>query len=101
MRVRPAVPEDRSQWLPLWQGYQPFYRVDLTSVTDTTWARFHDPAEPIHCAVAERDGVDGPRAPLGVRLIGTRTHPVGHERLQPAAGRAFGLREARGGAANV
>jgi GNAT superfamily N-acetyltransferase len=51
--VRPAVPADHGQWLLLWQGYQAFYRVDLGAVTETTWARFHDAAEPMHCAVAE------------------------------------------------
>jgi GNAT superfamily N-acetyltransferase len=54
--VRAATPEDKPQWLPLWQGYQAFYQVDLAAVTDTTWARFHDAAEPMHCAVAEAEG---------------------------------------------
>jgi GNAT superfamily N-acetyltransferase len=47
---------DHAQWLPLWQGYQTFYKVDLgDEVTRTTWERFFDPAEPMHCAVAEGD----------------------------------------------
>ncbi len=34
--------------MPLWKGYQVFYEVDLSDeVTDTTWRRFHDPAEPM------------------------------------------------------
>lgn len=57
MKIRLAEPRDHAQWLPLWQGYQDFYQVDLRgAVTETTWARFHDPAEPMHCAVAEADG---------------------------------------------
>ncbi|HZH43492.1 MAG TPA: GNAT family N-acetyltransferase [Lysobacter sp.] len=46
--VRPLEPADHDQWLPLWQGYQAFYRVALPEeVTATTWQRFHDPAEPM------------------------------------------------------
>ena len=57
MNIRPANPGDFDQWLPLWRGYQTFYQVDLgDEVTRTTWARFHDPSEPMHCAVAEADG---------------------------------------------
>ena len=40
-------------WLPLWRGYQRFYEVDIPkSVTLKTWARFLDPAEPMHAALA-------------------------------------------------
>ncbi len=57
MQVRPARSEDFAQWLPLWKGYQEFYRVNIPAVvTELTWRRFHDPAEPMHCAVGERDG---------------------------------------------
>ena len=56
MRIRLARPEDHDQWLPLWRGYQSFYKVDLPpEQTALNWQRFHDPAEPIHCAVAEDD----------------------------------------------
>lgn len=56
-RIRAAQPRDHAQWLPLWLGYQAFYKVDLgDEVTRTTWRRFHDPAEPMHCAVAEQAG---------------------------------------------
>jgi GNAT superfamily N-acetyltransferase len=55
--IRPARASDREQWLPLWQGYQEFYRVKLApAVTESNWNRFFDPAEPVHCLVAERDG---------------------------------------------
>ncbi|MDZ7856778.1 GNAT family N-acetyltransferase [Sphaerotilus sp.] len=57
MLIRTARPDDHAQWLPLWKGYQAFYRADLPEhVTARTWERFHTPAEPMHCAVAERDG---------------------------------------------
>ena len=57
MQVRLARPEDFAQWLPLWKGYQAFYKVDIpATVTELTWSRFHDAAEPMHCAVAELDG---------------------------------------------
>ncbi|NJN18210.1 MAG: GNAT family N-acetyltransferase [Oscillochloris sp.] len=48
LEIRPLEPHDYAAWLPLWQGYQAFYQVDLgPEVTRTTWARFHDPSEPI------------------------------------------------------
>jgi GNAT superfamily N-acetyltransferase len=54
--IRPAHEGDFAQWLPLWQGYQEFYRVQIPEdVTRTTWKRFFDPNEPVHCLVAERD----------------------------------------------
>jgi len=56
MKIRMAEKRDFAQWLPLWRGYQAFYKVDLgDAVTQATWQRFHDPAEPMHCAVAEAD----------------------------------------------
>lgn len=57
MLIRPARPEDHAQWLPLWKGYQTFYRASIPDeVTATTWQRFHTPDEPMHCAVAEVEG---------------------------------------------
>jgi GNAT superfamily N-acetyltransferase len=61
LRTRPVVPADRDAWLPLWDGYNAFYgRSGPTAlpaaVTDTTWARFFDPYEPVHALVAERAG---------------------------------------------
>ena len=55
--VRPAVPADFDQWLPLWKGYNTFYeRVSPDEVTTVTWQRFFDAYEPMHCSVAEMDG---------------------------------------------
>ena len=57
MNIRLARDADFAQWLPLWQGYQTFYKTQIAeAVTAKTWARFMDPAEPMHCAVAELDG---------------------------------------------
>lgn len=45
--------DDFDIWLPLWKGYQRFYEVDIPeSVTLNTWARFLDPVEPMHAALA-------------------------------------------------
>ena len=58
MKIRLAQKQDYPQWLPLWKGYQAFYKTSIAEpVTQTTWARFMDPAEPMHCAVAELDDV--------------------------------------------
>jgi GNAT superfamily N-acetyltransferase len=59
--VRPVVPTDFAQWLPLWQGYNAFYgRHGATAlpedVTSTTWLRFFDTSEPVHALVAEQSG---------------------------------------------
>ena len=55
--IRPVRESDFAQWLPLWQGYQEFYRARIPDdVTRTTWKRFFDVAEPVYCLVAERDG---------------------------------------------
>jgi GNAT superfamily N-acetyltransferase len=55
--IRDAALADRTQWALLWKGYQEFYKVDLPEpTTDTTWKRFFDAAEPVHCMVAEKDG---------------------------------------------
>lgn len=57
MLIRTATAQDFDQWLPLWQGYQRFYQAEIPAeVTALTWARFHDPAEPMHCAVADSEG---------------------------------------------
>lgn len=57
MQIRMAREADFAQWLPLWQGYQVFYKTAIAeAVTAKTWARFLDPSEPMHCAVAEVDG---------------------------------------------
>lgn len=55
--IRPIRDTDFDAWLPLWQGYQAFYQVDIpASATHTTWARMLDPADPIHAALAYHEG---------------------------------------------
>lgn len=59
--IRPIVRGDRAQWQPLWDGYNAFYgRAGETAlpadITESTWRRFFDPAEPVFASVAELDG---------------------------------------------
>jgi GNAT superfamily N-acetyltransferase len=72
VRIRPIQPADFNDWLPLWDGYNAFYgRSGPTAlpleITETTWRRFFDPAEPVFALVAEEDG----------RLVGL-THYLYH-----------------------
>jgi GNAT superfamily N-acetyltransferase len=54
--IRPLARKDRAQWQPLWQGYLAFYETGVPDeVTDVTFARFFNEAEPMHALVAERD----------------------------------------------
>jgi GNAT superfamily N-acetyltransferase len=55
--IRDVAPADRPQWDLLWKGYLEFYKVAIPdAVTDTTWSRFFDQAEPVNCMVAEDAG---------------------------------------------
>jgi GNAT superfamily N-acetyltransferase len=55
--IRDLTAADRAAWEPLWQGYLTFYKASLPpEVTETTWARILDPAEPVHGLGAEIDG---------------------------------------------
>ena len=55
--IRPIAFEERADWEPLWKGYQTFYQVDLSDeTTDVTWARLHDPEEPMGVLGAYVDG---------------------------------------------
>ena len=70
--IRPVGRDDFDQWLVLWDGYNEFYgRSGPTAlpreITDTTWARFFDPEEPMHALVAVAEG----------RLVGL-THYLYH-----------------------
>jgi GNAT superfamily N-acetyltransferase len=47
--IRPLRADERADWEPLWKGYQAFYKVVISDeTTSVTWARLHDPTEPIH-----------------------------------------------------
>ncbi|MEL7429888.1 MAG: GNAT family N-acetyltransferase [Pseudomonadota bacterium] len=54
IRVRPAQKADRTNWEPLWKGYQEFYNVNLDAETDDLWQRLMqtNPDGPV-CLVAE------------------------------------------------
>ncbi|WP_457426296.1 N-acetyltransferase family protein [Roseateles sp. P5_E7] len=61
MQIRPLQASDRAAWQHLWDGYNAFYgRAGETAlpaeVTDTSWSRFLDAAEPIYALVAVAEG---------------------------------------------
>jgi GNAT superfamily N-acetyltransferase len=53
--IRAIDPGDRAQWAVLWQGYLAFYGVaDMApEITERSWARFFNAAEPVHAMVAQ------------------------------------------------
>ena len=56
--IAPPAESEKEKWLPLWRGYLEFYRSDLAEeITDLTWARCLDPAEPMHL-LAAKNGED-------------------------------------------
>ncbi len=56
VQVRFLSPDEKEQWLPLWNGYLAFYGTTVPDhITTHTWQRFHDPAEPIFAVGAYRD----------------------------------------------
>ena len=57
LEIRPVGAADHAAWLPLWQAYQRFYNAEIPAATSAvTWQRFLDPAEPMHAALAWREG---------------------------------------------
>ena len=58
LTVRFIAQDDRAQWQPMWEAYNRFYgRPDFSAeITEITWSRFFDPAEPVYALVAEQDG---------------------------------------------
>ena len=57
MDIRALTAEERPAWEPLWQGYLTFYKASVPEETTAlTWARFHDPAEPMSVYGAFIDG---------------------------------------------
>lgn len=55
--LRPAAAADFDAWLPLWHGYQAFYKTEIPAeTTRVTWERLLDPAEPMHVTLAESGG---------------------------------------------
>jgi len=57
VEIKAIGDNDFESWLPLWEGYQRFYEVEIPkSVTLKTWARFLDPVEPVQASVAISGG---------------------------------------------
>jgi GNAT superfamily N-acetyltransferase len=61
LEIRPIRRADYDGWRPLWDGYNAFYgRSGATAlpeaITQATWERFFDAAEPVYALVAEREG---------------------------------------------
>ena len=53
MEIRAPHKDEKDQWLPLWNGYLNFYEAQpLKEVTNQTWLRFFDEAEPVHMLAA-------------------------------------------------
>lgn len=51
--IRPLRREDHDVWMPLWKGYQAFYKVDIApEVSAVTFDRLLDPKEPMAGALA-------------------------------------------------
>jgi GNAT superfamily N-acetyltransferase len=61
LQIRGIRRADYDGWRPLWDGYNAFYgRSGPTAlpepITQATWDRFFNDAEPVYALVAERDG---------------------------------------------
>ncbi|MQR00660.1 GNAT family N-acetyltransferase [Glaciimonas soli] len=55
--IKPLSTTDYQAWLPLWQGYQAFYKVEVPIATsEVSWQRMLDPTEPMLGALAYVDG---------------------------------------------
>ena len=57
IEIRLVSPDDHDVWMPLWKGYQRFYKTEIPEETSAlTWRRFLDPDETMHAALAWQDG---------------------------------------------
>jgi GNAT superfamily N-acetyltransferase len=53
IQLLPLSENQHSAWLPLWRGYQSFYKTDIPAdVSAVTWSRLLDPNEPMGGALA-------------------------------------------------
>lgn len=56
--IRLFTSQDKAVWLPLWKGYQNFYKTQISDdVSDTSWKRLLDADEPMSGAFVWVDGV--------------------------------------------
>lgn len=79
--IRPIERSDYEAWLPLWDGYNAFYRrVGPTAlpeeITKSTWERFFASTEPVHAIVAEHRGQVAGLAHYLFHRSTTRLHDV-------------------------
>ena len=61
LTIRPLAQADRGAWEVLWAGYNAFYERSgptalAPEITQATWERFFDPAEPVYALAAEDGG---------------------------------------------
>jgi GNAT superfamily N-acetyltransferase len=57
VEIRPLRLDERAEWDVLWKGYLDFYKTSVPpEVYDTTWARLHDPNEPMDLLGGTLDG---------------------------------------------
>jgi ribosomal protein S18 acetylase RimI-like enzyme len=55
--IRDAQAGDLEQWLPLWEGYLTFYKVNVPlEITMAAWGRILDPMNPLTCRLASAAG---------------------------------------------
>ena len=55
--IRAIGEDERDAWNPLWADYLTFYKTTLAQqISDTAWARFHDPDEPLFALGSYVDG---------------------------------------------
>ena len=55
-RIVPLTPADFDEWLPLWRGYQTFYKVEISDETTAkTFARLTGGKEPMGAFLARDD----------------------------------------------
>ena len=60
LTIRDLEFDDEARWRELWDGYLAFYEAEVTgTVTGATWTRVIEPASPLFCLVAEKDGPNG------------------------------------------
>ncbi len=53
LEIRQPSISEKPDWLPLWHGYLTFYETLLPDeITDLTWQRLHDAAEPLNILAA-------------------------------------------------
>jgi GNAT superfamily N-acetyltransferase len=57
IEIRAPAAHEKEAWLALWRGYLVFYEAALpVEISELTWARFHDPAEPVNMLAAYDGG---------------------------------------------